>query len=207
MTRATIVLALAGLVLTGCATPEIAEDYEARTYLPQEIETALKGDDPAGRADAAAQVEKMATANRRAVLLSLVTDDRAHVRLLAVYLLARHHGSDPEAVVALRNVLTLDADLDVRAAAIEALAAGGTKEGLSVLLAALTDDASLIVRCQAAEALDRVTGQTFGKALLTSLGAAEDAADDAMMSYEEWLGTHRDKLVWDADKGRFVGGE
>ena len=28
---------LAGLVLAGCATPEVAKDYETRTYLPAEI--------------------------------------------------------------------------------------------------------------------------------------------------------------------------
>jgi HEAT repeat protein len=204
MTSATIVLVLMGLAAAGCATPEIAEDYQEKALLPQEIESALKGDDPAGRADAATQVEKMAAANRKSVLLALVHDERAHVRLLAVSLLSRHHAGDEDAVAALADVLTLDADIDVRVATADALAKGGTHKGLSALLAALTDDTSLVVKRQAAEALDRLTGQTFGKTFVSSIDAAEEAADDAMMSYDGWLEERIGKLVWDAEKCRFV---
>jgi hypothetical protein len=190
----------------GCATPEVAESYETTSYLPAEIGEALRSDDPARRADAADQVEKMEPATRRKALLELSADRRAGVRLLAVTLLGRLHASEEEVLVRLAGMLALDPDLDVRLAAVDAVEASQRLPALAALVAALTDDPSLIVRRQAAEALDRLTGQTIGAAVAEQVDAAEEAAEEALFAYEEWLEASREGLRWNDAAGRFEGG-
>ncbi len=187
MRGATIGLVLLAGILAACGTPKVAKDYEAKVYLPQEIETALRSEDPARRADAAAQVETMSPDQRGPILISLTTDERPHVRLMAVSLLGKHHADDASAIAALANVLSLDGDLDVRSAAVSALAAGTSAPSLTVLVETLSNDSSLVIKREAAAALDARTGQTFGKELADSIDTAEEAADEAMMAYEEWM--------------------
>ncbi len=183
-----IALVLLVCVLAACGTPKVAEDYEAKTFLPQEIETALRSDDPAKRADAAAQVETMPAKKRGPILIALTTDEKAHVRLMAVSLIGKHHANDEKAITALADLLSLDADLDVRSAAVSALGASENTKSLTVLVQTLSNDSSLTIKREAAAALDARTGQSFGKELVESIDAAEEAADEAMMAYEEWLG-------------------
>ena len=204
MRRAPIALALLGCVLAACATPEVAKDYKTTRLLPQEIEDALRSEDPARRSDAASQLETMPPVRRQAVLAALATDDRAHVRLLAVSLLGTHHADDPQTLTVLADVLSLDADLDVRSAAVAALAGSRNPKTLAILVGVLTDDVSLLVKRDAAEALDRRTGQPFGLGLVEGLDAAEEAADGAMMLYEEWFESRAGSIRWDEEQGRFV---
>jgi HEAT repeat protein len=197
---------------------EVAGDYEVRTFLPEELEEALRSEDPARRADAASQVETMPPERRREVLIALVGDERAHVRLMAVTLLGRLHAGEDGAIAALADVLSLDVDLDVRSAAVAALAESENPRALEALAGVLMDDPSLVVKREAAEALDRLTGQSFGKVLVERIDAAEsfgkvlveriDAAEEACYeaneAYEEWLEERVDELVWDPARGRFA---
>ncbi len=182
------------LLITACGTPEVAEDYQAKTYVPEELQAALASDDPSSRADAAAQVAAMPTGQRKAVLLDLSRNERPTVRLLSVGLIGKHLSGDNQAVARLADLLSLDPDQDVRAACVGAL--GGTRSGtaLKALLGALENDTSLSVRRAAAIALDRLTGQTFGAEMAAKVDDAEEAADDAMMNYEEWFDANREAL-------------
>jgi HEAT repeat protein len=204
MTRFGLLVAVGVLTIVGCGTPEVARDYESRDYLPQELEEALRSDDLARRADAAGQVEAMEPGRRRQILLALTEDDRAHVRLMAVSLLARHHAGDAETVARMAEVLSLDPDIDVRSAAIGALAASGDVSALKSLVGALTDDPSLEVKRQAATTLDRLTGEGFGAEFAAEFDEAETAADDTMMAYDDWLAGRAADLGWDAKEKRFV---
>jgi HEAT repeat protein len=201
--RFATVIPLLIAVLVGCGTPEVARDYEARTFLPAELEEALRSDDPARRADAAGQLESMGPGRRLELLIALTGDERAHVRLMAVSLLGGLHADDADAVDALDNVLALDPDVDVRSAAVGALGGSRNPVAIAVLVRVLADDASLVVKREAAEALDRRTGEAFGKSLVQSIETAEEASDDAVMAYEEWLERRREALRWNEEKGRF----
>ena len=185
---------LALALITGCGTPEVAEEYQAKTYLPEELQAALASDDPTRRADAAAQVVAMPPGQRKAALLDLSRDERPTVRMLAVGLIGKHLSGDDQAVARLADLLSLDPDQDVRTACVSAL--GGTRSGtaLQALLGALGNDTSLTVRRSAAVALDRLTGQTFGAEMARKIDDAEEAADDAMMNYEEWFDANREAL-------------
>ena len=180
-------LVLVSLSIGACATPEVAEDYKAKSYVPEEMAAALGGEDPARRADAAKQVEEMAPSDRLAALLELSRDDRAPVRLLAVGLIGRYHAGDAAAVASLGDVLSLDPDMDVRSAAVGALARSTTRESVEALLSALTDDTALNVRRAAAAALDRLSGRDYGAEVAAGFDEAEMAADEAGMAYEEWF--------------------
>ena len=187
-------LFLALTAFLGCGTPEVAEDYQARTYVPEELQAALASDEPSSRADAAAQVAAMPTGQRKAVLLDLSRNERPTVRLLSVGLIGKHLSGDNQAVARLADMLSLDPDQDVRAACVDAL--GGTRSGaaLKALLGALENDTSLTVRRAAAVALDRLTGQTFGADMAAKVDDAEEAADDALMNYEEWFDANQEAL-------------
>jgi HEAT repeat protein len=200
----TVILLLALAVLLGCGTPKVAEEYKAETYLPDQLRAALADDDPSRRADAAEQVEKMEPKRRRLVLLELSGDERSEVRLLAVSLLERLHSGDEEVVKRLAGILAHDPDPDIRTAAVGALSASGRPEALDALLDALMNDTSLSVRKDIASALDRLTGQSFGGDLVTAVDSAEEAADEAVMNYDEWIEMNRDRLKWDAKQERFV---
>lgn len=204
MRTAPIAAALAALLAAACATPEVAEDYRTRTFVPAELAAALASDDPTARADAAGQVESMEPAKRRAALLELSRDERAPVRLLAVGLLGRHHAAEEEAAGRLAEMLSLDPDADVRVAAVEGLGRSGRVDALRPLVDALSEDASLSVKRAAASTLDRLTGQALAADFLEKVDAAESAADDAMMSYDDWLGANGATLRYDAGSGRFV---
>ena len=177
---------IALLCLAACGTPEVAEDYEEQVFLPAELSAALASDDPTARADAATQVEALPAAERLATLSSLAVHDNAAVRLMAIGLLGKLHAGDPTITMRLAEVIGMDADIDVRMATVPVLAKSG-EAGLAVLVEALSDDPSLFVRREIAVALDRVTGNTFGAAFAEKVGEAEDAADDAMMDYDDWL--------------------
>jgi len=192
------------ILLSACGTPEIAREYETKTYVPAELEKALKSEDPARRADAAEQILAMKPAQRKAVLLELTRNPRVEVRLMAVGLLGRHHATDPDVVKAMGEEAALDVDIDVRSAALSALAASGRSEALTAILAALTNDPSLVVRREAGVILDRLTGLKLATEFAGRLEEAEDAADDAAMSYDDWLESNREKLAWDAENRRFV---
>jgi len=181
-------------LLTACGTPEVAEEYQAKTYVPEELQAALASDDPSSRADAAAQVAAMPTGQRKAVLLDLSRNERPTVRLLSVGLIGKHLSGDNQAVARLADLLSLDPDQDVRAACVGAL--GGTRSGaaLTALLGALENDSSLSVRRSAAVALDRLTGQSFGAEMAAKVDDAEEAADDAMMNYGEWFDANQEAL-------------
>lgn len=190
------------LAIAGCGTPEIARERETRPLLPREIEEALRSDDPARRADAAGQVEAMDPEARRRTLLELLGDDRPHVRLMAVGILARHHGQEDTVVERLGQALSLDPDPDVRGALVDALAGSGRLGALGALVTALETDPSLLVKRRIARALDRITGQTFGAAFADRVDEAELSADEAMIDYASWLPGQ--DLRWDAAAGRFV---
>ncbi len=181
-------------LITACGTPEVAEEYQAKTYVPEELQAALASDDPSSRADAAAQVAAMPTGQRKAVLLDLSRNERPTVRLLSVGLIGKHLSGDNQAVARLADLLSLDPDQDVRAACVGAL--GGTRSGaaLTALLGALENDSSLSVRRSAAVALDRLTGQSFGAEMAAKVDDAEEAADDAMMNYGEWFDANQEAL-------------
>ena len=195
MKTATLLMTVLALTLiSACGTPEVAKEYQAKTYLPEELQAALSSDDPSVRADAAAQVEAMSLGQRKAVLLELTRDKRPMVRMLAVGLIGKHLSGDNQAVSRLADLLSLDPDQDVRVAAVSAL--GGTRSGaaLNALLDALSNGTSLIVRRSAALALDRLTGQSFGADMAAKVEDAEDAADDAMMNYEDWFDANQEAL-------------
>jgi HEAT repeat protein len=192
MKTATLFLTL--LLITACGTPEVAEEYQTKTYVPEELQAALASDDPTSRADGAAQVEAMPGGQRKAILLELTLDERPTVRLLAVGLIGKHLPGDNQAVARLSEMLSLDPDQDVRTSCVEVL--GGTRSGtaLKALLDALGNDTSLAVRRSSAVALDKLTGQTFGAEMAKKVDDAEESADDAMMNYEEWFDANQEAL-------------
>ena len=194
------------LALVACGTPDVARDYEAKTYVPEDLAAALSADDPARRADAAEQISAMNPNQREEVLIELTRDEKPGVRLMAVTLLGKHHAADADVVAALGDKAGLDVDVDVRGAALVALAASGSVEALAAIGSALTDDPSLVVRRQAAVLLDRLTGQTLGATFASRVEEASSSADDAAMAYDDWLESNRAKLRWDADSARFVDG-
>ncbi len=195
MKNTTLLLTFLALALiSACGTPEVAKEYQTKTYVPDELQAALSSDDPSVRADAAAQVEAMSVGQRKAVMLELTRDERPTVRMLAVGLIGKHLAGDNQAVDLLAEMLSLDPDQDVRGTVVAAL--GGTRNGtaLNALLEALSTDTSLAVRRSAALALDRLTGQSFGAEMAARVDAAEDAADDAMMNYEDWFDANQGAL-------------
>ena len=107
-------------------------------------------------------------------------------------------------VAVLGEEAALDVDVDVRSAALGALAESGRPEALTAISSALTDDPSLVVRREAAVLLDRLTGQDLGAGFAGRVDEASDAADDAAMAYDDWLATNRAKLQWDAGSRRFT---
>ena len=123
---------------------------------------------------------------------------------MAVGLLGKYHAADDDVVAVLGGEAALDADVDVRSAALGALAKSGRVEALVAIGSALTDDPSLVVRREAAVLLDRLTGQTLGAGFASRVEEASSSADDASMAYDDWLETNRAKLRWDADTARFV---
>ena len=199
-----LIVLTALLAVAACATPEVAEDYEAKTYLPDELKAALASDDPSQRADAAGQVERMAPERRQAVLTELSRDERASVRLLAVNLLGKLHGEEEATVARLAEVLAFDVDVDVRSAAVTALASSGSVEGLKALVQALADDPSLAVKRSVGTVLDRLTGEKLGSELSDRVDEAEAAADDAMIAYDDWLQANLETIRWDPEVSRFV---
>jgi len=192
------------LALVACGTPDIARDYETKTYVPEELGAALSADDPARRADAAEQILAMKPEHRKKVLTELIHDPKPEVRLMAVGLLGKHHAADAGVVAVLGEEAALDVDVDVRSAALGALAESGRPEALMAISSALTDDPSLVVRREAAVLLDRLTGQDLGAGFAGRVEEASDAADDAAMAYDDWLSTNRAKLEWDAGSRRFT---
>jgi HEAT repeat protein len=184
---------------------ELADDYEKKDLLPGEIVAALGGDDPAARADAAEQIEKLDPEKRKTVLLALTRDESASIRLLAVSLLTQHHATDAQVVGDLLAVAKTDLDIDVQQAAFAALGQSGDERALKLAITVLSDlDADLPLKLEAVEMLDRLTGRTTKGDLEEALEDAMDAADDLGMSWDEWLTTHGPTLSWDAEKGRFV---
>jgi len=192
------------LALVACGTPGVAKDYETKTYVPEELAAALASDSPARRADAAEQISGMQPDQRRKVLIELTRDPKPEVRLMAVGLLGKYHAAAEDVVDVLGGEAALDADVDVRSAALGALAKSGRVEALVSIGSALTDDPSLVVRREAAVLLDRLTGQTLGAGFAARVEEAGSSADDASMAYDDWLETNRAKLRWDADTARFV---
>ena len=192
------------LALVACGTPDIARDYEAKTYVPEELGAALSADDPARRADAAEQILAMKPEQRKKVLVELVRDPKPEVRLMAVSLLGKHHAADAGVIAVLGGEAALDVDIDVRSGALAALAESGSVDALVAIGSALTDDPSLRVRGEAAMLLDRLTGQTLGAGFASRVEEAGSDADDAAMAYDDWLETNRARLRWDVDTGRFV---
>jgi HEAT repeat protein len=191
-------------VLAACGTPEIARDYETKTYVPAELEAALTSDDPARRADAAEQILAMDPAERKTVLTELVTNDRVEIRLMATGLLGKHHAGDSQVVKVLGERAALDVDIDVRSSALTGLAASGRPEALSSIVSSLTDDPALVVRREAAVLLDRLTGEKLGDEFAKLVSDAEEAADDAAFAYDDWVEANRDRLRWDAEDRRFT---
>jgi len=195
MKKLIIIVVLAGLL----------GGYEVKDYLPDEIAAVLAGNDPAARADAADQVEKMPPEQRKAVLQALARDERAKIRLLAVSLLARHHVRDADVVGDLLAVARDDLDGDVKQAAFVALGKSGDPRALKLATEVLSDmDAALPVKLEAAGMLDRLTGRVTAQDLSAALEQAVDAADDLGMDWDDWLTTHGPRLTWDDEKGRFV---
>ena len=123
---------------------------------------------------------------------------------MAVGLLGKHDAADDGVVAVLGGEIALDVDVDVRGAALAALAKSGRIEALSAIGTALTDDPSLVVRSEAAVLLDSLTGQTLGAGFAAQVEEASSGADDAAMAYDDWLETNRAKLRWDASSARFV---
>jgi HEAT repeat protein len=184
---------------------KVADEYRAKDYLPGEIAEALRGDDPAARADAAEQIAKMDPAERETVLLAMTRDERSHVRLLAVSQLARLHGTDPDVVGRLLETARDDLDGDVKQAAFAALGKSGDARALKLAVEVLSDtDAALPVKLEAASMLDLLTGRDTKGDLSDALDEAVDAADDLGMAWDEWLQTHGEKLIWAADQSRFT---
>lgn len=194
-------------IAAACGTPKVAQEYETKTYGYEEIQAALASDSPARRADAAEQISNMEPEKRKGVLVELTRDPRPETRLLAVSLLGKHHAADPDVIAAMGDVATLDPDVDVRTAALGALAMSGRVKALDTIAAVLTDDPSMVVRREAAVLLDRVTGQTLGAEFAGHVDAASDSADDAAMAYDDWLETNGANLRWDEKSGRFAKAE
>jgi HEAT repeat protein len=182
------------LLAAACGTPEVAEDYQAKTYVPEELQAALASNDPTMRADAADQVMAMPTGQRKAVLLELTRDERPTVRMTAVSLVGKTLSGDQQAVARLAELLSLDGDQDVRMVCVDALGTTRNGDALRALLDALSNDSSLGVRRAAAVSLDRLTGQRFGQEMAARYDDAEAAADDAMMNYEEWFDANQEAL-------------
>jgi HEAT repeat protein len=199
---------VAALLLCSCGTPEVARDYRAKTYLPAELEAALRSDNPTRRAEAEDQIASLPVDRRIEILLALSRDPEPPMRLLAAKLLGKDSG-DPRAAKRLGEMVGLDADPDVRMLAMDGLAAGGSDGALSALLTALEADPSLLVRRHAASALDRLTGQEIGASFVDSLDEAEMSADEAAMAYSDWFESHGKGLRWDAGSSQYVstGGE
>ena len=123
-TRATLTLP-ALLALVACGTPSVARDYEAKSYVPEELHAALSSESPAERADAAEQISSMEPDQRRSVLVELTRDRKPEIRLMAVGLLGKHDAAHDDVVAVLGGEAALDVDADVRGAALEALARSG----------------------------------------------------------------------------------
>lgn len=185
---------LALALCSACGTPEVAEEYQTKTYVPEQLQAALASEDPSARADAASQVEAMPVGQRKAVLLELTLDKRPTVRMLAVGLIGKSLAGDNQAVARLAEMLSTDPDPDVRSAVVGALGSTRSDTALNALLEALGNDTSLSVRRDAALALDRLTGQSFGAEMAAQVDEAQDAADDAMMNYEDWFDANKDAL-------------
>jgi len=190
--------------LAACGTPGVAKEYEAKTYVPEKLHAALSSDSPARRADAAEQISGMQPAQRRQVLIELTRDQKPEIRLMAVGLLGKHDAGDAGVIAVLGSESALDADVDVRSAALSALAQSGRVEALVAIGNALTDDPSLMVRREAAVLLDRLTGQTLGAGFAAQVESASSSADDSAMAYDEWVETNRANLRWDKNSNRFV---
>jgi HEAT repeat protein len=199
-------LVLAAVTVAGCATPEVAETYEERSLVPQEIAAGLRSEDPTQRAAAAKQIETMEPAQSRSVLMELTGHELVPVRMLAVSALGKHHASDGGVVTRLAEVLSLDGDADVRSRVVDALSRSGSVNGLAAILDALGNDSSLLVRREAALALDKLTGQSHALRFVTTFDDAEMQADETTMTYEEWFEANRAALRWDAGTSRFVVG-
>ncbi|MEN8149155.1 MAG: hypothetical protein ABFS86_04985 [Planctomycetota bacterium] len=204
MTRLPILPIALLLTLAGCGTPQIARPYETKKYVPEELAAALASDNPADRADAAEQILAMEPDARKMALIELTGDPKPGVRLMAVGLLGKHHAAEEDVVATLADDVMLDADADVRVAALAALAESGRPDGLAAISAALMDDPALVVRREAASLLDRLTGQTTGAEFTAMVDDALEKADDAAMAYDDWIETNREKLRWDAGKARYI---
>jgi HEAT repeat protein len=185
LTRALAVLF--PLLALACRAPGVADDYSAEAIPTVEIAGALADEDPTRRSEAAEQIEAMDAETRRRTLISLTRDGRPEIRLLAVDLIGLHHATDAEAASRLAEMLASDPDPDVRIACVSSLSRGDRRHALAPLFDALSSDPSLYVRADAAAALDRLTGQAIGRAVVLGTDAAESAADDASLAYEEWI--------------------
>jgi HEAT repeat protein len=187
------------------AGADVAQPEAPRDLTDAEIREGLLSADLKARLDAVAQIDKLPEAECRAALLGALQADYAATRLTATSALAKRFPTHPEVVEALLSAAGNDPDPDVRQAAFTALQKSGDSRALDLALAALeSTDASLAAKLTAAETLDRLTGETSAATLEDLLGRAEEAGDELFMQWEEWLAEHREKLVWDAEKSRFV---
>jgi len=184
---------------------EVAGDYEVESLTPEGVRQGLRSSDLKTRLDAVAQLEKLDPPARQAALLEALEAPVAPARLTAVTELAKGFASEADVVARLLSVAKEDPDDDVREAAFSALEKSGDPRVLTLACEVLTaTETGLSLKLQAASTLDRLTGRQTAADLEGKLEEAEMAADEIGMSWDEWIGAHRDGLVWDPENGRFV---
>jgi HEAT repeat protein len=187
---------------------KIAEEEGPVELTDAGIREGLLSDDPKLRMDALAQIEKLPEAERLPALLAALESPSAPTRLTAVAALGRDFAAQEAAVDGLQETARDDPDPDVREAAFNALAKSGDTAILALAVEVLSStDEPIGMKVRAARLLDRLTGKELSADLAASYGAAEEAADDLSMEWDDWLEQNRERLGWDAATGRFTGGE
>lgn len=187
---------------------QVADPDQVRDLDDNEIRSGVRSADPKTRLDALGQIEKLAPKERKAALLDALGAPYAPTRLAALTALSRGFATDDEVVARFLAVAKEDQDADVRAAAIRSLDRSGDPRVLGLAISVLeSSEEPLAVRLGAARTLDRLTGRETAKDLADRLDAAEEAADDLLMDWDDWYSERKAGLVWDPEQGRFVSKE